>query len=51
MGSLRGRIKGVDGWEGGESEGENKRGGGVGWGGGGMYTAPPPKLLYFVLCT
>jgi hypothetical protein len=36
VGSLRGRLKGVEGWEGGESEGENKRGGGggVGWGGG-----------------
>jgi hypothetical protein len=30
--SLRGRIKGVDWWEGGELEGENKM---VGWGGGG----------------
>jgi hypothetical protein len=28
--SLEGRIKGVEGWEGGESKGENKRGGGVG---------------------
>jgi hypothetical protein len=25
---MRGRIKGVEGWEGGELEGENKRGGG-----------------------
>ncbi len=34
--SLRGRIKGVDGWEVGELEGENTRGGGggggLGWG-------------------
>ncbi len=32
--SLRGRIKGLEGWEGGELEGENKRGGG---GGGGVW--------------
>jgi hypothetical protein len=33
--SLRGRIKGVEGWKGGELEEENKRGGGgVGLGGG-----------------
>jgi hypothetical protein len=31
--SLRGRIKGVDWWEDGMLEGENKR---VGWGGGGF---------------
>jgi hypothetical protein len=30
--SLRGRIKGIEGWEGGELEGENKRGGGGGGG-------------------
>ncbi len=30
--SLRGRIKGVEGWEGGELEGESKRGGGGGVG-------------------
>ncbi len=30
VGSLRGRIKGVEGLEGRESEGDNKRGGGVG---------------------
>ncbi len=29
--SLRGRIKGVEGWEGGELEGEKRRGGGW-WG-------------------
>jgi hypothetical protein len=34
--SLRGTIKGVEVWEGGELEGENKRDGGGGvWGGGG----------------
>ncbi len=32
--SLRGKIKGVEGWEGGELERENKRGGGGGGVGG-----------------
>jgi hypothetical protein len=38
MRSLMGRLKGVEGWEGGESEGEKKRGGGY------LYfrTPPPP---------
>jgi hypothetical protein len=36
--SLRGRIKGVEGWEGGELEGESKRGGGGGEGGCGTGT-------------
>jgi hypothetical protein len=43
--SLGGRIKGVEGWEGGELERENQNqrdgGGGVEWGGG-MYTSPSP---------
>jgi hypothetical protein len=30
--NLKGRIKGVEGWDGGELEGENKRGGGGGGG-------------------
>jgi hypothetical protein len=36
--SLRGRLKGMEGWEGGELERENKRGGGGGGGWGGPGT-------------
>ncbi len=38
--SLRWRLTGVEGWEVGESEGENKRGGGGEWGVGYVYFAP-----------
>jgi hypothetical protein len=40
--SLKGRIKGVEGWEGEELEGEKKRGGG---GGGGLGTGTGALLI------